>query len=417
MQIAVPYGKTSIPLMMDESRVAGIIYPNPVCCSDAELLMKNALSHPSGTVPFEQFMSGNGNTLVIVNDGTRPTPTARILDMIESWLMDSRCEFIVATGMHRPPTAEEYRFIFGTHYQHLQEAGRIFVHDAHADDEMVYIGKSSNGTDMRINRKVMQADRIIVIGSVEPHYFAGYTGGRKSLLPGLASYDTITMNHKYALKLEARSLALKGNPVHEDMVDALQCLKDKRIFSIQTVLDRNWNIYAVTAGDIFLSMDEAVAAANRVFAVQIPQKEDIVISVAPYPMDVDLYQSQKAVDNGKLALNPDGILILVSKCRTGIGPDTFYNLMAGCDSLSDVMKRIEAEYKLGYHKAAKLVEIGLWAQLWAVTDLPPEKLAAIFMTPYRNIQEAVDTALKMKGPDARVLILMDGSITVPMIAG
>ncbi len=416
MKIQVPYGQDTVPLEIEDSRVAGLVYPNDVPHRDAGELIAGALENPYGGETFSDFISGDGKTLVIVNDGTRPTPTAKVLDALPVLVNKADCSFIIATGVHRAPTEEEFRFIFGEHYDSLRTEGKIFVHDAKNDTEMVYIGESGNGTPMRVNRRAMEADRIVIIGSVEPHYFAGYTGGRKSFLPGLAAYDTITVNHKYALNPAAHALALEGNPVHEDMIDALQTLKDKKIFSIQTVLDKHRSIYAVTAGDIFLSMDAAIKYANEVFSVRIPRKEDIVVSVAPYPMDVDLYQAQKALDNGKLALNDKGILILVAKCRTGIGPETFYNLMASCDTREEVMEKIRNEFKLGYHKAAKMVEIGLWADIWAVSDLPKEKMEKIFITAFPDIQSALDAALARKGADSKVLFLMEGSITVPMIS-
>ena len=415
MIVDVYYGRDKVPVEIDEAKVAGIYYPNSVESGEEDSILRNALDNPVESPSFQDFMTGEGKTLFILNDGTRPTPTARVLDLLWNDIKKADCDFIIATGVHREPTEDEYEFIFGSHLDELRSQNRIFVHDAKKDEDMEFIGTSSNGTEMWVNRKAIEADRIVIIGSVEPHYFAGYTGGRKSFLPGLASYKTITMNHKFALQPEARALALKGNPVHEDMIDALQTLKDKKVFSIQTVLDRDKNIYAVSAGDILKSMDAAVEAANEVFVVDIPRKEDIVVSVAPYPMDVDLYQSQKAIDNGKLALNEGGILILVSSCRTGIGPETFYNLMSSCDTPEKVMKMIEKEYRLGYHKAAKMVEIGLWAEVWGVTDLDDEKIKNIFIRPFPGIQDAIDAALEKKGPDAKILFLMEGSVTVPHI--
>jgi nickel-dependent lactate racemase len=415
MEIRIPYGQDRFPVTIEDSRVAGIIHPNPVECGDEGKTLEKALKNPIDSERFSDFMSGKGKTLFIVNDGTRPTPTAKVLDILEQQIKDKDCEFIIATGDHRAPNEEEYGFIFGKRLEPLRRENRIFVHDARKDEDMKYIGTSSNGTEMRVNKKAMEADRIVIIGSVEPHYFAGYTGGRKSFLPGLASHKTITMNHKFALRVEAESLVLEGNPVHEDMIDALKTLKDKKIFSIQIVLDGERRIYAATAGDIITSMEAAVEAAKKVFVVDIPGREDIVVSVAPYPMDVDLYQSQKALDNGKLALKEGGILILVSKCRSGIGPATFYDLMADCDSPKNIMAKIEREYKLGYHKAAKLAEISSWAEIWAVTNLEPKILEKIFFRPFLNIQEAINKALEEKGPKAKVLFLMDGSITVPRV--
>ena len=147
----------------------------------------------------------------------------------------------------------------------------------------------------------------------------------------------------------------------------------------------------------------------------IKQKADIVVTVAPYPMDVDLYQSQKAIDNGKLVLKENGILILVSRCRTGIGDRTFFELLASSKNPKEALNSISGDYILGYHKAAKLAEIALWAEMWAVTDLSDDDLRSVFMRPFNDLQKAVDAALEIKGPDATVLFLMDGSITVPMI--
>ena len=417
MEIRVPYGTGFQVVNLDPARVAGIIHPNEVAAQDVEAVLRTALNHPVGSGDFSTFLGSAGPVLVVVNDGTRPTPTARVLNVLKGMMDFDRCRFIVATGCHRAPLEEEYRLIFGADYDALAAAGKIEVHDARDDTAMVDLGVSKNGTRMWINRAVVDAERILVIGSVEPHYFAGYTGGRKAFLPGLASYETITMNHRHALNRAAQSLALTGNPVHEDMVDALAVLQGKAIFSIQTVLDRNRRIYAAAAGDIVESMDAAVAAAAEVYVVKVPEQADVVVSVAPYPMDVDLYQSQKAVDNGKLVLKSGGVLIAVSKCRTGIGPDTFFQLMSSCSSLKEVMEKIAGEYKLGYHKAAKMVEIGLWAELWGVTDLDFDVLKRIFIRPFSSVQTAVDTALAQKGPDAQVLFLMDGSITVPQVTG
>ncbi len=412
MNISVPYGQDEQTIQLDDKNLAGIVHPNEVDTKDEFETLQNALANPIGTESFKEFIGHGGKILFIVNDGTRPTPTAKVLDIIEDDIADVDVNFIIATGCHRAPTDEEMNFIFGKHLEKYRD--RIFSHDS-KNDEMVHLGTSMNGTEMWVNKMGVDADRLVIIGSVEPHYFAGFTGGRKAFLPGIASYDTIEQNHKYALLPQAKALVLDGNPVHEDMIDALKVIADKPVFSIQTVLDSQRKIYAVTCGHIHDSFYAAIDKAKEVFCVQIERKADIVVSVAPYPMDVDLYQSQKAIDNGKLALNEDGILILVSKCRTGIGHETFYNLLSACDTPREVLDSIDREYKLGYHKAAKMAEIGIWAQMWAVTELPDDVVQNVLMKPFDSVQDAVDEALKVKGLDAKALFLMDGSITVPMI--
>jgi nickel-dependent lactate racemase len=414
MDIKVPYGKDEmLQVTLPEENVMSIVYPNKVIeQNETEILLK-AIENPIHSKSFTDFLGDAKDVLFIVNDGTRPTPTAKVFDIMYDKIKNKNIKFIIATGVHRGPTQEEFDFIFGKYYSTFKD--RIHVHDSKKEEDMVYIGTSKNGTEMYVNRLGMEAHKIVIIGSVEPHYFGGYTGGRKSFLPGIASRKTIAQNHKHALKLEAQALALDGNPVHEDMIDALKTIADKEIFSIQTVLDGERRLYGVTCGHIHDSFYAAIDKAKEVFCVKIPEKADIVVSVAPYPMDIDLYQSQKALDNGKLALKKNGILIMVSKCRTGIGEPTFFELLSSSDSPQKALETINKGYKLGYHKAAKMAEIGTWAEMWGVTDLEDKDMQAIFIKPFHNLQEALNKAIKEKGKNSKVIFLIDGSITVPMI--
>jgi nickel-dependent lactate racemase len=411
MKLDIPYGKESVPLEVPDS--AEVVYPNEVEVKDEGKVLADALAEPINAPKFAEFIAGPGKTLVIVNDATRPTPTARVLSLIAEELSGADCSYIVATGAHRASTEDELGEIFGDMYDDVRD--RVIMHDASAEDDMVHIGTSKNGTEMYVNRAGVEADKIVIIGSVEPHYFGGYTGGRKAFLPGIASRQTITQNHKYALRPEAKALALDGNPVHEDMIDALKTIEDKAIFSIMTVLDGEHRIYATTAGHIHDSFYAAIEAANDVFCVPVSGEADVVVSVAPYPMDIDLYQSQKALDNGKLALAPGGILIMVSKCRMGIGDEAFLDLLASCETPQETLAKLESDYKLGWHKAGKMAEIAVKGEMWGVTDLDDATVNKAFIKPYHDLQEAVDAALGVKGPDARVLVMMSGSMSIPML--
>jgi nickel-dependent lactate racemase len=414
MKLQVPYGKDGkLEAEIDEKCVLGVIEPNEVKIGDETEVIRQALANPVGSPSLKEFLKDARDVLFIVNDPTRPTPTARILDMIQGDIAGHKVSFIIATGIHRAPTEEEYIQIFSEKY-YRKYKDCIHSHDA-KHDEMVFLGTSKNGTEMRVNRRGVDAHKIVIISSVEPHYFAGYTGGRKSFLPGIASFETIEQNHKLALKPEACALKLKGNPVHEDMIDALSTVK-KEIFTISTVLDKNHRIYAATAGDIYKSMELAVSKAEEVFVAKIPQKADIVVSVVKFPSDIDLYQAQKGIDNAKYALKEGGILLLVAKCRMGIGEESFVRLLSSASSPKDALHRIEQKFVVGYHKAAKMAEVGLWAQTWAVTDLEPQLLEKIFIRPFSSLQAALDEARKEKGKDAKVLVLLDGSLTIPYVS-
>jgi lactate racemase len=412
MKLNIPYGKDEKQVLnIPDRNFAGVIYPKDVKPANESAEIGRALSEPIGGPTLEKFLEGGKDVVFIVNDGTRPTPTCKVIDALAEKMDLTKAKFLVATGAHRPPTEEEYRFIFGKNYDALKS--RIHAHDAKKDN-CIHLGRSKNGTEMLVNEMAVNADRLVIITSVEPHYFAGYTGGRKSFLPGVAAYKTIEQNHILAMKPEARALALDGNPVHEDMMDALKVVKDKPIFAIQIVLDRHQNIYKVEAGDLHRSFDKAVEGANEVFSVKIKEKAEIVVTVAPYPMDVDLYQSQKALDNGKWALKEGGVIIMVSKCREGIGHDTFLQQLSLSTDPKEVLANLAKEYKLGYHKAAKMAEIAVWGHMWAVTGLDPELLRKANIRPFTNIQDAVDIAIAANA-DAKVLVSMDGSITIPRV--
>jgi lactate racemase len=412
MIIDVKYGKDGIQKVdIPENNYLGTFYPKDVVCGRPDDVINAAIDSPIGYGSLAEFLEGGKDIVFIVNDGTRPTPTAKVLDALSKRMDLRSARYLVATGTHRDMTDEEYRFVFGSHYEELKD--RIHAHDS-KNDECVYLGDSKNGTPMEVNKIAVNADRLVIITSVEPHYFAGYTGGRKSFLPGVASFKTIETNHKLAMKMEAQSLVLEGNPVHEDMMDALEVVKGKAIFSIQMVLDRHQNIYKVAAGALNPAFDRAVEWANEVFSVPIPQKADVVISVAPYPMDVDLYQSQKALDNGKWALKEGGTIIMVSKCREGIGHPTFLNQLSSSKDPKKVLENLSKEYKLGYHKAAKMAEIATWAKVWAVTDLDPKILSDANIRPFPTVAAAFKEAIDAN-PSAKVIVLMDGSVTIPKV--
>jgi len=390
-----------------------IISPKEVKKCDQQQIVNKSLDNPINCDKLDVFLKDKENILIIVNDGTRPTPTAKILETIYPYIEKKNNTVIVATGVHRIANPNEIKKILGNTYDLLKD--NVVSHQAREDKDLVYLGTSRNGTPLVINNEVIKNDALIIIGSVEPHYFAGYTGGRKAIMPGVASYKSIEANHKRALDPRAKALNLIDNPVHLDMLDVLNLLKDKPIYSIMSVMDRDHQIYEITSGNIIDSFDAAIESANEVFTYEINQKYDIVISIASSPMDIDLYQSQKAIDNAKLALKENGILILVSACKEGVGEKAFYNLLKSSTSAKAVLDNIKENYKLGYHKAGKMAQIMTWAQIWVVSELEDSLWSDIFIKPFDSVQEAIDKALEIKGNDASISLMSDGCITVPLL--
>lgn len=415
METEICYGADRIKVIIPDDSI--ILTTNKISIKNENNLLKDSFKNPINSIGIDEFIKGSKKLLIIVNDATRPTPTSKILEFIyPKFSNHTDFKILVATGSHRLPTEEEKRYIFGNIYDNLK--GNIFFNDAKNEDQYEYFGKTKNGTEVFFNKLINEYKNIIIIGSVEPHYFAGYTGGRKAFLPGAASYRTIEMNHKFALNENAQTFKLEGNPVHEDMIEAVKLIKNTNIFSIQCVLTTDNKIYAITTGDLNQSFKVAIKYTNDIYSVKLKNKANIVLTIAPYPMDIDLYQSQKALENGKLALEEDGVIILVSKCRCGIGEDTFFKLLCKADSPRKIFDTLSNEYKLGYHKAAKIAQIGLKSEIWAVTDLDDDTIKKAMLRPYSDIQNAIDDAIKLiklKGKKPKIVVMPSGSLTVPLI--
>lgn len=406
MNLEIPYGQNFMSLHLDETRPVEVVSPSSIPPDPTSVV--SSFQHPCAFSDLSSFLSERKRILVVVNDHTRPTPSLEVLQNLD--LKEKDVTTIVASGTHRAPSLSELEMLLGGSLPPY--GGKLIVHNSKDNSLLRSAGRTSRGTELQFNRLVFDADGIIVVSSVEPHYFAGFTGGRKFLLPSLAGFRSIEMNHSLALDARSTILRLEGNPVHEDFMEALGIFdRNDDIFSIQLVLNRDHQVSYASSGHITDSFTDAVEHAREVYVAPVESKADIVISVATPPMDLDLYQAQKAIENVKPALKDDGVLILVAPCQDGIGIRAFYDLLA---SSGDVFEKIRKGYRLGYHKAAKIAELLTKAKLFAVTNLKPEVLNAIAISPYRDVQSAFNYATKLKGKDSHVLVVLDGCLTVPV---
>jgi nickel-dependent lactate racemase len=402
MRLSIPYGGKVMPLVLKDDFVRVVSAQQFATDEDSIVRSLTHQADPS----FESFVSERHRILVVINDHTRPLAKS-VLEKLP--LKGKEVTTIIATGTHRAPTHEELRYLLGGDIPPY--GGQVVIHDA-TESSMKSIGETTRGTEVRLNSRVFDADGIVVIGSVEPHYYAGFTGGRKFLLPGLAAFRSIEMNHSLALDDRARILALDGNPVHEDFMDALRIFnRNEDILSIQLVMNTDHRISFTSSGDIISSFADAVHQALRTYVRPVPAKADILIASVRPPLDLDLYQAHKAIENVKPALNDDGILILLAQCRDGIGNRSFYDLLASKRDLSRIVKE---QYTFGGHKALRITQLLQRARIFAVTDLDPEVMQAISITPFVDIQSAVNRALDLKGNNTNVILVNDAGVTVPI---
>ncbi len=412
LQVEIPYAGRVERISVKQENLIGVLTPSSRKAGGFESLAE-ALRKPLKAEAVEEFLSPGSKPLFLVNDGARPTPTWLALQALEGFLRKAEPSFLVACGAHPPPTRAELERIFGRFLARYESRVKFNLSRA---EGFVELGQTKRGTSIRLNREALKAEKVFIVSSVEPHYFAGFTGGRKSVFPGVASYSSIEQNHRLALEAGVRTMALQGNPVHEDLAEAAEAYAEGReIYSLLMVLDGRHRVASAFAGDLHKAFHQAAREAEKLYTVEAEEKADIVVSVAGHPLDLNLYQAHKAIEHGKLALKDGGIMILVASCSQGVGDEQFYRLLARYGKPEKVLEAVRRRYRLGYHKAAKIAELALKAEIWAVTSLERSILEKAFMKPYRNVQKALDEALKVKGGNARVLVIPDAGLTVPKV--
>jgi nickel-dependent lactate racemase len=422
MLIDLPWGTSTIAVEVEQRRLGGVLGADVEEAADPAGVLRAALATPGRDLA--QFLAGAPSPLlVVVNDGTRPTPSAEVLSILrpylEEWLSSPERElsFVIATGTHRAALPQELERIFGAKLV-ADHRERIFCHDANDTGRLIHLGKTSRGTEIWVSRLLTEAGSVLLVNSVEPHYFAGYTGGRKSLFPGLAGYETVWANHRLSMEAGAEHLRLAGNPVHEDLEEATAtAIARKQVYSIQLVLDKKHRVGFAAAGSLGESFHEAVTVADRQFVLDLDGSYEVVVAVAPPPMDCNFYQTNKAIQSGAMAVKDGGVLIVVSECPLGLGENqTLFDMLAGAGSPAQALKRAMLEnYRLGAQQAARVASILERVDIWVVSSLAAEDVRTMFMTPFADVQEAVDTALAKQGEGAQILFLTEASITVPRL--
>ncbi|MDG6225091.1 MAG: nickel-dependent lactate racemase [Candidatus Thermoplasmatota archaeon] len=384
--------------------------------SDEMDIISSAFQDLLSGMELSQYMGERKNIGIIVNDRNRSTKTSLVLEylMKTSPKTIEKAHIIIATGTHVEPTEEDIMTILGSTYDSNRH--RCHIHRSRNDDEHTRLGITSKGTEVHLDSIVNYMDYLIMINSVEPHYFAGFTGGRKSILPGIASFKTIEKNHSMALNEGSRTIALEGNPVHEDMDEAARLfMKGRDHLSVQLIQSSGDMLSKVIIGDLFESFFNAVEESKRSFCTPIDRLYDIVITIAKSPMDRTLYQAQKALEHGKLALSEGGSIILVASCKDGIGQSTFWELLNSSREPGGVLETIEKGYKLGYHKAARIAQLAGTSKIYLVSDLDPLEVKKGFMIGYRSFSEAFSKTLDDHGINSQIAIIPDGCVTVPEI--
>ena len=397
----LPFGKEKIKLELPEEQVAGVLvshaheYKAPK--SEAELVA-DALANPIGSPKLSDLAKGKKNCVIISSDHTRPVPSHVIMPQLLAELRkgnpDIDITILIATGMHRATTKEELIAKYG---KEIAEHEKFVIHVSRNDEDMVSVGTLPSGGDCRINKVAANADLLISEGFIEPHFFAGMSGGRKSVLPGIASKVTVLANHcsEFINSPHARTGILQGNPIHEDMLYAAKAAK--LAFICNVVIDADKKVIAAFAGD-----REKAHYAGADFEMKLagvkPVPADIVITTnGGYPLDQNIYQSVKGMTAAEATCKEGGVIIDVSSCSDGHGGEDFYNNLKNAESIQKAMDEILArgrnETVFDQWEAQILMRMLLKFTIIMVTEAPQQMVEDMHMKYVASVDDALALSL------------------------
>jgi nickel-dependent lactate racemase len=411
---SLKYGKGAVPFRPPENWQTTVIHhkePRPVPLEDALL---NSLENPISERPFADWIGRFKNILIVVPDVTRYAGMERVLPaLLERFPKGIDAQIVFALGNHRKQTEEEKKGIIS---QVVYEKVPSFDHDCYDNNQLTPAGRTSSGLEVRLNSALFRADAAIVTGSINFHYLAGFGGGRKSIFPGIAGYDTILGIHRQVFKKDrpgkhesARSGVLRGNPMHEEIMEGIALIRTP-LFLINTVLDDRKNLLNVFAGDIKSAHEAGCAWYKEHFEAVIKEKADVVIvSSGGFPKDINFIQSHKAIEHAMGAVKDNGVVIVAGKCEDGLGNADFLGWFEhglSADMEPHVRKADKVYAQTAYATRCKAER----CSIFLVSDLHDESVKKIGLIPKKSIEDAIGTA--NDGKRKVCYIIPDGSNTL-----
>jgi nickel-dependent lactate racemase len=420
VDVWLPYGKTEICARIPTRNYLGSIEPKEKpAVADAKAEIERALKNPVGTKALAEIAKKGGKVAIVADDHTRSTQSYLMIPPILNELnsvgiKDEDITIIFACGSHRAVKPEEMKNLVG---EEIVNRVKMISHDSKAKD-LVYLGKTKTyGTEVYVSKTFAEADIKILTGDVGLHYYAGYGGGRKSILPGISGAETIQHNHAMLLDPKARTGNLDGNPVHEDMVEAAKLAKVDFVLNIVT--NSKKELVQAFAGDLEQVFNAGVKLVDEMYKVPIEQRAGIVVvSSGGYPHDINLFQAYKGVDNALNAVKRGGVIILAAECPEGHGNEVFREWTMKFKNLKDIEKEIKHHFILGGHKSYYLLKALQKVQIILVSIMPDYQAVNVFnLKTARAVNDALRDAFEIAGQNAKVWTMPYGNITLPVVKG
>lgn len=419
MKIRIPYGKGFLETTISDNRIAGVITSNLDRYETEESeneLIKKAMQHPFGCCGLEKLARDKNKIVIIASDHTRPVPSRLILPLmledIKKGNPNAEITILIATGCHRETTHKELTEKFG---EEIVNKIPIKIHDCDATDQ-VYLGKLPSGGELFINKTAADADLLIAEGFIEPHFFAGYSGGRKSVLPGIASRKTIYANHcaEFIADSKAQYGVLEGNPIHEDMIFAAR--KAGLAYIVNVVINSRHKVIGAFSGDVEAAHSEGVQFLEKLCKAERIKSSIVITSNNGFPMDQNIYQSVKGMATAEACCNEGGVIIMVSECREGCGAKGFYKTFSQEKDSGKIQENILStnrnETKEDQWQSQIFARIIHKFHVILVSAAEPEIVSQMHLIPADNLEQAMTIADGILGGEKKITIIPEGLTSI-----
>ena len=421
MEVNLKFGDSHKQLKLDDKNLIEVLklressgIPNVI---KAE---KEALANPIGSKKLSEIAKGKKTACVVVSDYTRGTPYKRpnfnlllpIIDELNAGgIKDRDIKFLVGTGAHRAHIEQEDIDNFG---EEIVKKYQVISHDC--DKNNVSWGKLSTGNELLVDKVWVDADVRVMTGLITTHYFGGFSGGRKGVLPGIVGRETIRKNHAMIVRPEVDIAKTDGNPISDEMDEAAG--KARVDFLLNVVINDKKEIVKIVAGDLEKAFDQGWKACRDLYLVPFGKKADVVFACAGgYPKDVSLYQSQKTINNAKLVLKDGGTIVLISECREGIGSDTFASWLLEASSLDKLLNTDPAKIVVGGHTAVGNAKVLKRFDILVVSSIPKQDLEKRFYKYAEGIEQAIEWVKNKHGENFRSYVMPQAGLIYPCMEG
>lgn len=387
--------------------------------TDLKQAVLDAIYHPIDSKPLNELLQPGQKVAFICNDPTRVANSHDFMPILveelnKMGIKDEDMRIVFALGTHRKMTQEEMIEAVG---EDVAKRLPMYNSDCNKQEDFEYFGETSFGTPVWLNKLICDVDLVIMTGTIVHHFFSGFGGGRKAVLPGVAAMETIRRNHSLMMSPDAQLGKLHGNPVYEDQMEGVRLFaKEHRMFLFNAILDAKKQFLKIFAGDWEKAHLEACKFVDKVYGVEIDAPADIVIaSCGGYPKDINVYQLQKTMDNAWCAVKDGGVVIIIGECEEGSGSAALEKALQEHPSPDAIKAQLEKNFVIGTHKAFAITRLMKKAKFILVSALDKKIASDLLFEAVDNVDEAIKLAEKYVGSDYKIILMPQGSLTVPLL--